>query len=188
MHVSQATANVISREKTTFSDCHTSRNWRRTHSCARTSTRTKLNPTKNTRPIVQHTKGRQYNRRKADNATDNTTQPQGQTIHQTQGQTHTTDSKQTIQHTHKADNTTHTGQTIHLTQGQAIQHTLRKYNATLIHSFNHYGDLYSAPSRLLLRSAPDPCTAKRKSFKARVEYYKELHRNNKLLNFSIAKV
>src|SRR6218665_3620997 len=33
----------------------------------------------------------------------------------------------------------------------------------------HYGDLYSAPSRLLLRSAPDPCTAKKKSFETRVE-------------------
>jgi len=32
----------------------------------------------------------------------------------------------------------------------------------------HYGDLYSAPSRLLIRSAPDPCTAKQKSFEARV--------------------
>src|SRR6218665_1241434 len=38
-----------------------------------------------------------------------------------------------------------------------------------IHSFIHYGDLYSAPSRLLLRSAPDPCTAKKKSFETRVE-------------------
>src|SRR6218665_98956 len=36
-------------------------------------------------------------------------------------------------------------------------------------SFIHYGDLYSAPSKLLLRSAPDPCTAKEKSFEARVE-------------------
>ena len=36
-------------------------------------------------------------------------------------------------------------------------------------SFIHYGDLYSASSRLLLRSAPDPCTAKKKSFEARVE-------------------
>src|SRR6218665_2383181 len=35
--------------------------------------------------------------------------------------------------------------------------------------FIHYGDLYSAPSRLLLRSAPEPCTAKEKSFEARVE-------------------
>src|SRR6218665_3164267 len=35
--------------------------------------------------------------------------------------------------------------------------------------FIHYGDLYSAPSRLLLRSAPDPCTAKKKSFETRVE-------------------
>src|SRR6218665_296087 len=34
--------------------------------------------------------------------------------------------------------------------------------------FIHYGDLYSAPSRLLLRSAPDPCTAKKKSFETRV--------------------
>src|SRR6218665_2191146 len=38
-----------------------------------------------------------------------------------------------------------------------------------IHSFIHYRDLYSAPSRLLLRSAPDPCTAKKKSFETRVE-------------------
>src|SRR6218665_358091 len=38
-----------------------------------------------------------------------------------------------------------------------------------IHSFIHYGDLYSAPSRLQLRSAPDPCTAKKKSFETRVE-------------------
>src|SRR6218665_2674906 len=37
------------------------------------------------------------------------------------------------------------------------------------YSFIHYGDLYSAPSRLLLRSAPDPCTAKKKSFETRVE-------------------
>src|SRR6218665_3334137 len=36
-------------------------------------------------------------------------------------------------------------------------------------SFIHYRDLYSASSRLLFRSAPDPCTAKRKSFEARVE-------------------
>jgi len=40
----------------------------------------------------------------------------------------------------------------------------------MIHSFIiHYGDLYSASSRLLLRSAPDPCTAKEKSFEARVK-------------------
>src|SRR6218665_1699114 len=32
----------------------------------------------------------------------------------------------------------------------------------------HYGDLYSAPSMLLLRSVPDPCTAEKKSFEARV--------------------
>src|SRR6218665_2253706 len=38
-----------------------------------------------------------------------------------------------------------------------------------IHSFIHYRDLYSAPSRLLLRSAPDPCAAKKKSFETRVE-------------------
>src|SRR6218665_405776 len=38
-----------------------------------------------------------------------------------------------------------------------------------IDSFIHYGDLYSAPSRLLHRSAPDPCTAKEKSFEARVK-------------------
>ena len=33
----------------------------------------------------------------------------------------------------------------------------------------HYGNLYSASSRLLLRSTSDPCTAKKKSFEARVE-------------------
>ena len=38
-----------------------------------------------------------------------------------------------------------------------------------IHSFIHFQDLYSASSRLLLRSAPDPCTAKKNSFEARVE-------------------
>ena len=41
--------------------------------------------------------------------------------------------------------------------------------ADCIHSFIYYGDLYSASSRLLLRSPPDPCTAKKKSFEARVE-------------------
>src|SRR6218665_670001 len=40
---------------------------------------------------------------------------------------------------------------------------------SFIHSFIHYGDLYIAPSRLLLRSAPNPCTAKKKSFETRVE-------------------
>src|SRR6218665_3393744 len=38
-----------------------------------------------------------------------------------------------------------------------------------VHSFIHYGDLYSAPSRLLLRSAPNPCTAKKKSLETKVE-------------------
>src|SRR6218665_1759859 len=42
-----------------------------------------------------------------------------------------------------------------------------------VYSFIHYGDLYSAPSRLLLRSAPDPCAAKKKSFEAGVECVKE---------------
>jgi len=42
-------------------------------------------------------------------------------------------------------------------------------NYHVIYSFIHYGELYSAPSRLLLRSAPDPCTAKKKSFETRVE-------------------
>ena len=38
----------------------------------------------------------------------------------------------------------------------------------IVCSFIHYMDLYSASSRLLLRSAPDSSTAKRSSFKARV--------------------
>src|SRR6218665_1207264 len=50
----------------------------------------------------------------------------------------------------------------------------KSYNLLhLTHSFIHYGDLYSAPSRLLLRSAPDPCTAKKKSFESRVECVRE---------------
>src|SRR6218665_605410 len=36
-------------------------------------------------------------------------------------------------------------------------------------SFIHYGNSYSASSRLLLRSAPDPCTAKYNSFGGRIE-------------------
>src|SRR6218665_1769629 len=46
----------------------------------------------------------------------------------------------------------------------ACSHFHRDCNSVI-----HYGDLYRAPSRLLLRSAPDPCTAKKKSFEARVE-------------------
>src|SRR6218665_2486645 len=42
--------------------------------------------------------------------------------------------------------------------------TLPSSSFSEYHSFIHYGDLYSAPSRLLLRSAPDPCTTKKKSF------------------------
>ena len=38
-----------------------------------------------------------------------------------------------------------------------------------IDSFIHCADLYCASSRLLLRSAPDPGTAKRNSFQDRVE-------------------
>src|SRR6218665_2434322 len=47
---------------------------------------------------------------------------------------------------------------------------LRDHVHSSIHSFIHYEDLYSAFSRLLLRSAPDLCTAKKNSFKVRVEY------------------
>src|SRR6218665_640579 len=47
--------------------------------------------------------------------------------------------------------------------------TISQLLMTFLYSFIHYGDLYSAPSRLLLRSAPDPCTAKKKSFESRVE-------------------
>src|SRR6218665_518250 len=49
------------------------------------------------------------------------------------------------------------------------RNTVSEFHAKAPHSFIHYGDLYSAPSRLLLRSAPDPCTAKKKSFESRVE-------------------
>src|SRR6218665_104288 len=40
---------------------------------------------------------------------------------------------------------------------------------SLIYLFIHYGDLYSASSRLLLKNAPDPCTTIKDSFQARVE-------------------
>src|SRR6218665_2236193 len=52
--------------------------------------------------------------------------------------------------------------------------------AVLVHSFIHYGDLYRAPSRLglLLGSAPDPCTAKEKSFEARVKCVTKNPENN----------
>src|SRR6218665_1366088 len=44
-------------------------------------------------------------------------------------------------------------------------------NITIInmHSFIHYVGLYSTSSRLPLKSTPDPSTAKKSSFKARVE-------------------
>jgi len=54
-----------------------------------------------------------------------------------------------------------------------------------IHSFIHYGDLYSAPSRLLLRLAPDPCTAKKKSFEARVECVRKNHLITKIQAMNI---
>src|SRR6218665_651029 len=64
-------------------------------------------------------------------------------------------------------------------QPTTIHHSKRKYRRqtmsyhpqteTTSYSFIHYGDLYSASSRLLFRSAPDPCMAKENSFKARVE-------------------
>src|SRR6218665_3823403 len=49
------------------------------------------------------------------------------------------------------------------------QNLLQTWHKQMIHSIIHYGDLYSAPSGLLLRSAPNPCTAKKKSFETRVE-------------------
>jgi len=48
------------------------------------------------------------------------------------------------------------------------------------HSFIHYRDLYSAPSRLLLRSAPDPCTTKKKSFGWLVNYF---HQRGHITNY-----
>src|SRR6218665_3637006 len=54
---------------------------------------------------------------------------------------------------------------------------LRRYNLinSFIHSFIHYVDLYSASSRLLLRSAPDYSMAKKNSLKARVECDSFIH-------------
>ena len=64
-----------------------------------------------------------------------------------------------------------------VTGGGVQQHMTSHFSNFFIHmkpkiesdSFTHYGDVYSAPSRLLLRSAPDPFTAKEKSFEARVK-------------------
>ena len=44
-----------------------------------------------------------------------------------------------------------------------------RWTDPFIHSFIHYMNLYSTSSMLLLRSAPDSSTAKKSSFKARVE-------------------
>ena len=63
-------------------------------------------------------------------------------------------------------------------QSQAWKLTIHKWR--FIHSFIHYGDLYSAPSRLLLRSAPDPCTAKEKSFESRVKCVRKNPREQSL--------
>src|SRR6218665_2987023 len=54
-------------------------------------------------------------------------------------------------------------------QLQVYSKSTKECHPHTIHSFINYGDLYSAPSRLPLRSAPDPCTAKKKSFETRVE-------------------
>src|SRR5688572_23330382 len=43
---------------------------------------------------------------------------------------------------------------------------------TNIHSFIHYEVLYSAPSRLLLRRAPDPSTAEKDSFEESIERFR----------------
>src|SRR5688572_10775999 len=42
----------------------------------------------------------------------------------------------------------------------------------ITNSFIHYEVLYSAPSRLLLRSAPDPSTAEKDSFEASIERFR----------------
>src|SRR6218665_3890010 len=48
-----------------------------------------------------------------------------------------------------------------------------------LNSLIQYGDLDSALSRLLLGSAPDPCTAKKKSFEARVECIRKILGSNR---------
>ena|SRR6218665_1966986 len=47
----------------------------------------------------------------------------------------------------------------------SLFHSIVSFN----HSFIHYRNVHSASYLLLLRSAPDPCTAKENSFEARVE-------------------
>src|ERR1043165_6544156 len=47
------------------------------------------------------------------------------------------------------------------------------YSCSFIHSFIHIKHLYSAPSRKLLRGAPDSSTAKKSSFKVRKEHRRE---------------
>src|SRR5688572_5765647 len=46
------------------------------------------------------------------------------------------------------------------------------FKQLLLDSFIHYEVLYSAPSRLLLRSAPDPSTAEKDSFEASIERFR----------------
>src|SRR6218665_1721663 len=50
-----------------------------------------------------------------------------------------------------------------------LKATIKIVCLLVIHSFIHYVDLYSASSRLLLRSAPDFRKAKKRSFRARIE-------------------
>jgi len=50
-----------------------------------------------------------------------------------------------------------------------MQNFLMQHAGLEGNSFIHFEDLYSAPSRLLLRSAPDPCTAKKKKSLIRLE-------------------
>src|SRR6218665_1924710 len=54
----------------------------------------------------------------------------------------------------------------------------------LHNTFIHYVDLYSASSRLLIRSAPDSSMAKKSSFKARAECIRVNPGNNHSANGS----
>ena|SRR6218665_1543381 len=71
-----------------------------------------------------------------------------------------------------------------LLQCLQLEVTLEFFNLALhlVHSFIRHIDLYSAFLMLLLRSTPDPCTAKKNSFQARVECVRMNPGNNRCAN------
>src|SRR6218665_178368 len=56
---------------------------------------------------------------------------------------------------------------------------------SFVHSFIHSGDLYSASSRLLLRGAPSPVTAKEERLEGNIKFGRAGHQQRTQLNREI---